>query len=278
MRQVRQVRSGLNKAHPAQARQVLRWGYRGERARALGAVLRPKDRAGAGSGSSRRGAAGVGKLTYVNGEKGCESRVMVNQETSTKPKGRGGRPKGLGPTPSSWKPGQTGNPSGKPPSAAGRVARSLMAAADGVREELAERIVQQALAGCVQSQRLLIERFGPAPVRAQTAAQALPGIEHGSIEERLQVVLQAAAEGRVSADEAKVLIDGIRGATEAAAIAAAERELQAIRNMRKQVALQSSALQGNALQGNAIQISNAHKPHQNALESTQAQACRVNGV
>ncbi|NBW20677.1 MAG: hypothetical protein EBR82_73210 [Caulobacteraceae bacterium] len=40
LRQVRQVRSGLNKAHPAQARQVLRWGYRGERARAYIARLR----------------------------------------------------------------------------------------------------------------------------------------------------------------------------------------------------------------------------------------------
>ncbi len=114
-----------------------------------------------------------------------------------------------------------------------------MAAADEVRDQLADRIVKQALAGCVQSQRLLIDRFGPAPVRAQTAAQPLPGIEQGSIEQRLQAVLHAASEGRISADEAKVLIDGIRGATEAAAIAAAERELHAIREMRKQVALQT---------------------------------------
>jgi hypothetical protein len=164
---------------------------------------------------------------------------MLQQETITKPKGRGGRPKGGGPTPSSWKPGQSGNPRGQAPSAAGRVARSLMAAADEVRDQLADRIVKQALAGCVQSQRLLIDRFGPAPVRAQTAAQPLPGIEQGSIEQRLQAVLHAASEGRISADEAKVLIDGIRGATEAAAIAAAERELHAIREMRKQVALQT---------------------------------------
>jgi len=180
---------------------------------------------------------------------------MLQQETITKPKGRGGRPKGGGPTPSSWKPGQSGNPQGREPSPAGRVARSLMAAADDVREALADRIVKQALAGCVQSQRLLIERFGPAPVRAQTAAQPLPGIEQGSIEQRLQVVLQAASEGRISADEAKVLIDGIRGATEAASIAAAERELQAIRDMRKQVAIQThqNAVQRLLIQEEAVE-------------------------
>jgi hypothetical protein len=109
-----------------------------------------------------------------------------------------------------------------------------MAATEQVRDQLAERIVQQALAGCLQSQRLLVERFMP-QVRAQTLVQPLPGIDKGSIEDRLQVVLQAAADGRVSADEAKVLIDGIRGATEAAAIAAAERELAQIREMRMQM-------------------------------------------
>jgi hypothetical protein len=108
-----------------------------------------------------------------------------------------------------------------------------MAATEQVRDQLAERIVQQALAGCLQSQRLLVERFMP-QVRAQTLAQPLPGIETGSIEARLQVVLAAAAEGRVSADEAKVFIEGIRQATEAAALANAERELSQIREMRAQ--------------------------------------------
>lgn len=154
------------------------------------------------------------------------------QQRSTKPKGKPGRPKGSGPTPASWRPGQSGNPAGAPVTERTRIANTLVKAADEHREELAQAVVRQALAGCVASQRLLFERLGPAPVRAQTAAQAIDGIQRGSIEQRLQVVLQAAADGRVSADEAKVLIDGIRGATEAASIAAAERELQTIREMR----------------------------------------------
>lgn len=156
--------------------------------------------------------------------------VSANQQI-IEPRKKGGRPKGSGPTPASWKPGQCGNPNAI--SDAGKLARRLMAATADVRDQLAERIVHQALNGCLQSQRLLVERFMP-QVRAQTLAQPLPGIDKGSIEERLQVVLQAAADGRVSADEAKVLIDGIRGATEAAAIAAAERELAQIREMRMQ--------------------------------------------
>lgn len=177
---------------------------------------------------------------------------MLQQQTPSKPRGKPGRPKGSGPTPASWRPGQSGNPKGAEPSPAGRVARTLMAATAEVREQLAERIVQQALAGCLQSQRLLVERFMP-QVRAQTLAQPMPGIEVGSIEQRLQVVLQHAAEGKVSADEAKVLIEGIRQATEAAAIANAERELQAIRAMRMQPLTATPGTRQEALQG-AIEV------------------------
>lgn len=158
---------------------------------------------------------------------------MLQQE-STKPRGKPGRPKGSPPTPASWRPGQSGNPAGAPVTERTRIANTLVRAADQHREELATVVVRQALAGCVASQRLLFERLGPAPVRAQTAAQELDGIQRGSIEERLQVVLAHAAEGKISSDEARTLIEAIRGATEAASIAAAERELQAIRELRTQ--------------------------------------------
>lgn len=158
------------------------------------------------------------------------------QQASTKPRGRPGRPKGSPPTPASWRPGQSGNPAGAPVTERTRIANTLVRAADQHREELAKVVVQQALLGCTASQKLLFERLGPAPVRAQTAAQELDGIQRGSVEARLEVVLQHAAEGRISADEAGVLVNAIRGATEAAAIAAAERELATIRELRAQAA------------------------------------------
>lgn len=157
---------------------------------------------------------------------------MLPQQSTTKPRGKPGRPKGSGPTPASWKPGQSGNPAGAEPSAAGRVARTLMAATDTVREKLAEKIIEQALGGCLQSQRLIVERFMP-QVRAQTLAQPLPGIEAGSIEQRLEKVLAHAAQGSISADEAAVFVSAIKGATEAAAIANLERDLEQVRALRR---------------------------------------------
>lgn len=174
-----------------------------------------------------------------------------HQQTTTKPRGKPGRPKGSGGTPASWKPGQSGNPNGNL-SEAGKLARTLMTYAGAAREELAQKITQQALQGCLQSQRLLVERFLP-PVRAQTLATPMPGIESGSIEQRLQTVLAHAAEGKISSDEAKTLIDAIRGATEAASIAAAERELQAIRELRAQaLALDAPGTRQEALEATIV--------------------------
>jgi len=169
---------------------------------------------------------------------------MVQQFQQIKERKKPGRKPGSPPTAGSWKKGVSGNPGAIGP--AGIVARELMSATAEVREELAAKIIRQALDGCLQSQRLLVERFIP-QVRAQTLAQPLPGIDEGSIEERLQKVLKAASEGRVSADEAAILISAIKGATEAAAIAAAERDLQEIRQMRVQI-IEGAQTRQNALQ------------------------------
>lgn len=165
---------------------------------------------------------------------------MLSQ-TSTKPKGKGGRPKGSPPTPASWKPGHSGNPKGAPVTERTRIANTLVRAADEHRDALVAVVIKQALEGCQASQRLLFERLGPAPVRAQTMNQALPGIAEGSIESRLEAVLRAASKGEISSDEAKTLTDTIKGAVEAASIANLERELESIRTMRQQALLAQQA-------------------------------------
>ena len=167
------------------------------------------------------------------------------QQTSTKRKP--GRPKGSGPTPASWRPGQSGNPAGAPVTERTRIANRLIQAADEHRDALAAVVVQQALNGCTASQRLLFERLGPAPIRAQTAPGTLAGIATGTIEQRLEAVLAAVSRGDISSDEGKTLADTIRGAIEAVAIAAAERDLQEIRQMRVQI-IGGAQTRQNALQ------------------------------
>lgn len=159
---------------------------------------------------------------------------MVQSISSISKPRRPGRQPGSGPTKGSWVKGQSGNPGGAPIQERTRIANKLIEAADQHRDALAEKVVQQALNGCTASQRLLFERLGPAPIRAQTAPGVLLGIAQGSIEQRLEAVLLAASKGDISSDEAKVLADTIRASTEAAAIASLEREIASIRDMRAQ--------------------------------------------
>jgi Family of unknown function (DUF5681) len=158
------------------------------------------------------------------------------QQKSTKPQGKPGRPKGSGPTPASWVKGQSGNPGGAPVTERTRIANALVRAADEHREALVAKVIEQALDGCQNSQRLIFERF-LGPVRAQTAPVAIEGIASGSVESRLEAVLAAASVGKISSDEAAVLTGAIRAATEAASLASLERELQSIREMRAQALL-----------------------------------------
>ena len=169
------------------------------------------------------------------------------QQASTKPKGKPGRPKGSPPTPASWRPGQSGNPAGAPVTERTRIANTLVRAADEHREALVAKVIEQALQGCQNSQKLIFERF-LGPVRAQTAPVVIEGIASGSVESRLEAVLAAASVGKITSDEASVLTGAIRAATEAASLASLERELASIREMRQQV------------------ISNALPTHQEGLQ------------
>jgi len=105
--------------------------------------------------------------------------------------------------PTQWKPGQTGNPNGRPP---GRSAITKMRdtlAAD-VPEILAG-LVMAAKAGDMQAARLVLERVLP-PVKAieQGVALALP--KGGTLTAKASAVLTAAAAGTLAPGQAVQLI------------------------------------------------------------------------
>jgi hypothetical protein len=102
-----------------------------------------------------------------------------------------------------WKPGQTGNPKGRPP---GRSAITKMRdtlAAD-VPEILAG-LVMAAKAGDIQAARLVLERVLP-PVKATEQAVALALPEGGTLTAKANAVLSAAAAGALAPGQAAQLI------------------------------------------------------------------------
>lgn len=109
------------------------------------------------------------------------------------------------PTPTTWKPGQSGNPRGRKPGT-GEVAQIRASIAQRM-PELLQTLMGRALEGDVAAARLLLER-AVAPLRAVDPAQVihLPG---GTLTERGQAVLGAVSAGELSPGQGAALIGAI---------------------------------------------------------------------
>lgn len=111
------------------------------------------------------------------------------------------------PTPSAWKPGESGNPKGRVPGVE-RVRQLL----DPHREELVAKAVALALAGDGVALRLCIDRLAPPP-RAETPPVVIPGLaEASSMSDKARVILNATGGGIISPDAAATLLGAIANA------------------------------------------------------------------
>ena len=108
----------------------------------------------------------------------------------------------------SWKPGQSGNPKGRPPgvSLITKMRESLTADLP----EILAALVESAKAGDPQAARLILERVLPAlKAVEQPIAMSLPTT--GTLTEQGRAVLTAAAAGEVAPGQAAQLIAAIAG-------------------------------------------------------------------
>lgn len=105
----------------------------------------------------------------------------------------------------SWKPGQSGNPAGRPPGG-GEIGKLRAAIGERVPELLAAMMVK-ALEGDVGAARLLLER-AVAPLKAAEQAETitLPG---GSLTDQGRAVLRAVAAGELAPGQGAALVSAI---------------------------------------------------------------------
>jgi hypothetical protein len=105
----------------------------------------------------------------------------------------------------SWKPGQSGNPAGRPPGG-GEIGKLRAAIGERVPELLAAMMVK-ALEGDVGAARLLLER-AVAPLKAAEQAETitLPG---GSLTDQGRAVLRAVAAGEIAPGQGAALVSAI---------------------------------------------------------------------
>jgi hypothetical protein len=108
--------------------------------------------------------------------------------------------------PSLWKPGQSGNPAGRPPGV-GEIGK-LRAVIGERLPELLAAMMNKALEGDVGAARLLLER-AIAPLKGTEQAITLQLPHDGTITSKATAVLSAAAAGEIAPTQAALLISAL---------------------------------------------------------------------
>ena len=101
-----------------------------------------------------------------------------------------------------FKPGQSGNPAGKPKGARHKITFAIDALLDGDAERLTRKAIEMALAGDGTAMRLCLDRLAP-PRRDRHAPFALPKLETvGDAKAAAGAIVQAVAAGEITPSEA----------------------------------------------------------------------------
>jgi hypothetical protein len=106
---------------------------------------------------------------------------------------------------SKWKPGQSGNPSGRKPGTRNKATLVALALMEGDAEKVARKVVDAAIEGDMTAARLVLERLVPT-AREKPVSLDLPNTETAEgISNAQEAVLQAVANGELLPGEATTL-------------------------------------------------------------------------
>ncbi|KVL61910.1 hypothetical protein WT01_08920 [Burkholderia cepacia] len=105
-----------------------------------------------------------------------------------------------------FKPGQSGNPAGKPKGAKDK-RTELRALLQPHAEDLVKKVVEMALAGDTTALRICVDRIIPT-IKAKDAPISI-GRLTGSLADRGKVVLDALSDGSITPDEANAVMQAI---------------------------------------------------------------------
>ena len=107
-----------------------------------------------------------------------------------------------------FKPGQSGNPAGKPKGAKNKATVLAQSLFEGEAETLIRKIIELAKDGDMQALRVCIDRLCP-PIKAQSATVQVDIPETESITDLAKAFIKAAAEGRLPPDVAAQLVSAV---------------------------------------------------------------------
>lgn len=126
--------------------------------------------------------------------------------------------------PTAWKPGQSGNPAGKPPGAL-----ALMKLIAPEMPKLVDMLLNEAiLFGDIAAARVLIERCVPA-LRPESVAAAIPGLaEAVTPSAKADAIIAAVGRGDISASVATELLNALASAMKVLEVDELKRRIEAL--------------------------------------------------
>lgn len=108
--------------------------------------------------------------------------------------------------PAAWKPGQSGNPKGRPKGALNRTTRAVLALMEGDAENITRIAIDAAKAGDMTAVRLILDRLVPVAKERPVYFPRLPDTATAAgVSEAQQRVIQAVASGALMPSEGATL-------------------------------------------------------------------------
>lgn len=131
--------------------------------------------------------------------------------------------------PAAWKPGESGNPRGKPKGAINKTTRLALELFEGGIKNIAEVVIKQAQDGDLTAARLVLDKLVP---NARERAVELPGLPStespAGVAEAQAAILQAVASGDLTPGEAATLSGIVENRRKAIETQELEQRIRAI--------------------------------------------------
>ena len=133
--------------------------------------------------------------------------------------------------PTAFKPGQSGNPAGKPKGAKNHATRAVQALIDGKADALVKKALELALSGDGPVLRAMLDRLCPPRKDSPVTLAGLPKIESAAdLPKATAKILETVAKGIITPSEGQALAGLIEGHRKALEMAELEARVAAIEN------------------------------------------------
>jgi hypothetical protein len=131
--------------------------------------------------------------------------------------------------PAAWKPGESGNPRGKPKGAINKTTRLALELFEGGIKNIAEVVIKQAQDGDLTAARLVLDKLVPNARERAVELPGLPSTENpAGVAEAQAAILQAVASGDLTPGEAATLSGIVENRRKAIETQELEQRIKAI--------------------------------------------------